>query len=149
MDYYAHDDSSFREIFRSVHAKWLKSSNCEQKLKIVITENKPNRSLSQNSLFHVWVAQVTKWLNVNRMCMQGSYSEAMVKDYLKRKYGIMEDLPQPFGESMETVTVSTTQYSVEFFNEFLTKIQVMAIEEGINLSVQACKVFDEYKESQK
>lgn len=103
-------------------ARWLNEHFAVNKfpLRITIERHEPARSTNQNSTMHMWFAEIAEFTGD---------SPASVKADLKAMY-----LPEIEGRLGVSRPKDTHELSVPECADFMSRIQTMAAEMGINLT---------------
>lgn len=104
----------------------------------------PQRSLGQNSLFHVWMGDIAKTLS---MRSQEDFDSDWVKTQLKRRFGLTGTRQGLFSGKDEPYLISTADYEDYQMSDLLMKVQVWAADIQITLDVKNCKMYMEYREA--
>jgi len=104
----------------------------------------PQRSLGQNSLFHVWMEDIAKALSRRS---QETFDEDWVKTQVKRRYGLTGTRKGLFSGKDEPYLISTADYEDWQMSDLLMKTQVWAADIQITLDVRNCRTYMDYKEA--
>lgn len=95
------------------------------KFEVLIREKK--RSLDQNALYHVWIAQISKDTGYTKDQLHYSFKKEFLGEELKKDiYG------RPYLQPK-----STTKLKKGEFSDFMEKVQIYAIQQGITLPTKA------------
>lgn len=121
--------SQVKDFCRYIESEW----DFSKPLRIDWKEYKPERSLDQNALFHVWCRQMAKFFTDNS---EHDYPEEWVKTRMKRKFGIIDSLPDPQSGELIPSLRSTKGYTQGEMFHFMQAIDAYAAEMGIILTVQ-------------
>jgi len=99
---------------------YINEAPLEPLYKVEIKLHKESRSLAQNRLVHKWFSDVAKEIGC---------SPRGVKHSMKSGYGLVDFYTDINGEIIEELR-STANYSVQEMADFITFIEVWAVENG-------------------
>lgn len=108
-----------------------------KKYKVSVTLHRDKRSISQNSLYWLWLGCISS---------DTGYDVADLHDYLKGRY--LARKVEMFGDECN-IGISTTKLNTSEFTAFLDKVQQFAAEEGIILPNPEDLYFEQFYQQYK
>ena len=97
--------------------------------RVSIKQWRDKRSLNQNSLYHKWLAEISKQAKVNN----NSFNSDTWHEYFKRYFCPKKTIQMPAGEPVTVAT--TTKLDKGEFTFYLMKIEAWAMEKGFYLTI--------------
>lgn len=132
-----HDDAGMRR-----YIQYLESFTVVEPLQAEIKEYKPKRSMSQNSLYWVWMDVLAKHFSKKAP----PYTKDQMHDIMRHAHLGYED--RLIGNTtIKGQLVSTTELTTEAMAEYMTKVEAWAVNHGCLLPVMACKEYEQYREA--
>lgn len=93
---------------------------------------RPQRSLAQNRLFHMWVGEIAEHFGVDTRSKEHIQA---IKDAIKLAVRNPIDVVDPFTGEIRQIPISTSSYGVSDMADFLNDLEMYALQQhGIKLS---------------
>lgn len=105
--------------------EYLRQAPLSRPLLIKLAWYKPNRTLAQNALLHLWLGVIVKHWN---MTTGELFSQEAFKEFLKKQFLGTEIIELPCGQVMER-TIRTRDLNTKKFTEFLEAVEIWAATE--------------------
>ena len=104
-------------------------SSKDKSWRVTIKGWRESRSISQNSLYWKWMAELSKQAKVNGK----EFSGEIWAEFFKKYYCPSKSIEMPLGESSEVKT--TTNLDTGEMHHYLSNIQAWCMSEGYHLTI--------------